>query len=122
MDNFFSLITFFLAPGLGLTVSLIYYIFSRPMQQIGSRLLVSAHGAVISLLYFGATQIGQLGASHSALGVPFMLSLLVPCALIGYSLLKFRGKKIIHILQLLNLFALFLTLFIGTMAITGEWL
>jgi hypothetical protein len=109
-------------PVLALLVSVAYFRASEPSLGPWRRMLLSAHGASISVLHFGAFAIWSTGASHTRYGKPFAISLLVPIALIAYALVAFRGKRSVHWLQLLNLVALFWAAFIGGMAVTGDWL
>jgi hypothetical protein len=83
---------------------------------------MSAHGLTIATLYLGAIAVGQVGASKVKYGAPFAIAFLIPLVLMVYAIITFPGRRSVHWLQLLNLVALFWSAFIGTMAITGDWL
>lgn len=108
----------FVAP----TVSLIYYLTSPKSQQLSARLLVSSPGVLVALLYLFAGVVYDRKLSNPDYGIPFALTLLIPLGLILLSLAIYRGPKHVHFLQLANLICLVWTLFLGSMAITGNWL
>ncbi|HEY1104021.1 MAG TPA: hypothetical protein VGE70_11430 [Burkholderiaceae bacterium] len=122
MDAAFAFAQFWLAPLLTLLVSIVYFRTSPSGQGMAERLAVSAHGCVIAVLYFGALTFWWAGASRPAYGKLFAYSLLVPLVLMGFAFVKFRGKASVHLLQIVNLVGLFWTFFVGSMAITGDWL
>jgi hypothetical protein len=109
-------------PVLALLVSVVYFRAVEYGLGVWRRVLLSAHGASIAVLHVSAFTIWLTGVSHIKYGKPFAFALLVPVALMAYALAAFRGKRSVHWLQVLNLVALFWTAFIGSMAITGEWL
>ena len=74
------------------------------------------------MLYVGALIFSAIGISKPGYGVPFLATLLVPVALIVLSFFLYEGRKSLHTLQLVNLLCIAWTFFIGSMAITGEWL
>lgn len=111
-----------LIPLLAIAISVVYFRRSPTDQSLSQRLLVSAHGVAIAALYLCALAFMWSGSSHTALGQPFAFTLLIPVLLIAVSFLKFRGPRTTHLFQLVNLFCLATTFFIGGMAITGDWL
>lgn len=122
MDAAFSFAQFWLAPVLTLLVSVAYFRASPSAQRLGERIAVSAHGAVIAGLYFGAMFLWLSGASRPAYGKPFVYALAVPIALMVFALVRFRGRASVHLLQLINIVGLVWAFFIGSMAVTGDWL
>jgi Ni,Fe-hydrogenase I cytochrome b subunit len=56
------------------------------------------------------------------LATPFLVLLLLPLSLIVDSFFLFRGRRIFHWLQVLNILCLIWTGFVGGMAVTGHWL
>jgi hypothetical protein len=102
--------------------SIVYYRSSPSHQPLAERLLASAHGVSIVVLYLGAMTVFWTGHSAFALAVPFELACLLPVALAIVSFFIFRGSKATHLLQLLNLVCLLWVLFIGGMAVTDDWL
>ena len=119
------LLVLYWAPLLGLGVSAAYFLASPKGESLGRRALCSAHGTVIALLYFsvmfpdtGDTKTG----APDALAVPFNVTVLLGLILMVLPLFLFRGSKILHLLQLLNLVLLVWTWVIGGMAVTGRYL
>ena len=102
--------------------SIVYFRASPVSDSVSLRMSVSAHGVVLSALCLGAVFIGGFGLHRPEFGQPFMLLLLAPIILIGYSFWQFNGKKIIHLLQFINLIWLFFAAFLGGMTVTGMWL
>ncbi|HEY2865358.1 MAG TPA: hypothetical protein VGK37_17195 [Casimicrobiaceae bacterium] len=106
------------------TVSAIYFFADQRRPAYADRLISSAHGIVGVLLYFGALAIWWSSPNEARpfLANPYAFLYLVPLGLIGVSLFRFRGPRFIHLLQLPNLAALAWALFVGSMAVSGDWL
>jgi hypothetical protein len=106
-----------------LFVSGVYYFFDFEETQHRVRILVSAHGALGALLYVVALFVWDVSPNHRPWAAwPYALLFLLPLASIVYSFVRFRGPKWLHVIQLANLWAFPYALFIGGMAITGDWL
>jgi hypothetical protein len=87
------------------------------------RLLVSAHGALGALLYLFALALWAVAPNWRPWAAwPYLLAFSLPLASVLYALFRFRGPKVLHLAQLANLWAFAYALFIGGMAITGDWL
>jgi hypothetical protein len=112
----------YLAPILALAVSVVYLATSPKLQSLSARLWASSAGFFIATIYCVAAAIAALRLSRVALGVPFDIAVFLGLGLIGLSFWMYRGKKVVHLLQLVNLACLAWTGFIGGMAITGRWL
>jgi len=106
------------APLLAAFVSVVYFIASP--GPICQRLIASAHGAAIVMLYALAWLFIIAGISRPSLLLPFVVSLLLPAALIAASFLVYKGPKAVHWLQVLNVACLLWTAFTGAMLITGQ--
>lgn len=87
-----------------------------------SRIAVSVAGPLISFLYLMSLTIGLRGYGNLKFAQVFFVALIVPCIFVLYALVKYRGPKKIHALQVLNVLALIDSYFIGTMAISDNWL
>jgi hypothetical protein len=111
-----------LAPILALVISVVYFISSPRTEPLSKRILASAHGVVITAIYMGAMTVFWAQKANPKFITPFLFSLLVPLLLIAVSFFVYRGRKTVHFLQLLNLLCLGWTFFIGSMAVTGDWL
>lgn len=118
----FSLAQFWLAPFITLAVSIAYFRASPSTQRLAARLAASSHGASITVLYLGAMAVWLSGHSNSAYAGPFAFFLLIPLVLVVVAFFVFRGRKMIHLLQFINVAALAWTFFIGSMAVTDRWL
>jgi hypothetical protein len=77
------------APLFASVVSIIYFRSSPRAQALWERVTVSAHGASIAALYFGAMSIWWAGASRSSFATPFALASVLPVALIVFSFYSF---------------------------------
>ena len=108
------------APFLAGLVSFVYFVASPKSQPMRQRLLASAHGIVIVLIYALAWLFIVVGISRPSLFLPFTISLLVPGGLIVASFFMYKGPKSVHWLQVPNLACLLWTGFAGAMLITGQ--
>lgn len=117
-----GLAQFWLAPILAVGVSVVYFLSSPKSQSVGGRVAASVHGSSIALLYFAAIAVHQAGIAQPKYGTVFASLLLLPIALAFGSFFVYRGRKAVHMLQLLNVLCLAWTFFIGSMAVTGTWL
>lgn len=121
MNSLALLFQWFWAPLAALGVSVAYFRNTRN-ERLFERILVSCHGASLAALYLGVLGIHRLGLSRPSFGLPFWALFLLPAALTLAALVRFRGNRAIHFLQLVNLLAALWIFFIGTMAVTGSWL
>jgi hypothetical protein len=111
------------APAVMAGVSAAYYFAYRGRPAYGRRLLCAAHGVAGVALYFGALALWASNPVYRpSLAWPYATLYLLPLALIVVALIKFTGPKLIHLLQLPNLCAMYWSLFVGGMAVTGDWL
>lgn len=111
-----------LAPALAFLTSVAYFKSSPKSESLNKRIIVSAHGVVIAALYMVAMTIFWAQKADPKFITPFLFSMVVPLLLITVSFIFYRGRKVIHFLQLLNLLCLGWTFFVGSMAVTGDWL
>ena len=109
-------------PVIALVISIVYFWTSPRSQPLGLRLLASAHGVTICALCLLAIAIAAAGKSNYDLGWPYALAMTVPVLLIVTSLFVYRGRKIVHWLQPLNLLCVFWAFVGGGMLVTGETL
>jgi 4-hydroxybenzoate polyprenyltransferase len=111
-----------LAPILASAISLIYYHAASPTLARSMKLVVSAHGVSMAALYMVAMTIFWTDKAKPMFALPYLCSLLMPAGLIIFSLFKFKGHRVVHWLQLINVACLLWVAFIGIMAVTGDWL
>ena len=105
---------------ISIAVSLIYWI--KDSNRGIKRVVTSAHSVILLVLFGAALAIGFYGYSNKSLLIPFHISLAIPVASIIASLVLFKGSKWIHLMHMWNLLALPLTWFVGSMAVSGDWL
>ena len=106
-----------------LTISALYFVLDKKDTPMRQRVLTSAHGAIGFSLFLGAYLVGAVFSGYRPyLAWPYLLSFLVPLASIVYALGKYRGPKLLHLLQGPSMFAMLWAMFVGGMAITGDWL
>lgn len=103
---------------LGTTV--LYWINSRNTGF--TKVAVSAHGASILVIFGAALALAYSEITHTKLLLPYNVLLLVPLVSVLAAFKLYSGNKWLHICQLWNGFALLWASFIGSMAITNDWL
>lgn len=108
------------APLIAIGISIAYFISSSRQQTLGGRLAASSHGVAIALLYAAAWVVLLSGKSNRSLGSIYAFALLLPVALIVTSFFIYRGNRLIHWLQPVNLLCLLWIGFAGVMMVTGE--
>jgi len=117
-----AMVFWLVAASVPLVTSFVYFRASPPAESLTQRIAISLHGVAVSVLCVGAVLVGMIGSPRPELGVVFRLLLVVPFALVAYSLWHFHGKRAIHLLQGINLLWLAFAFFLGSMAVTGVWL
>ena len=117
-----AMVFWLVAASVPVVTSLVYFRASPPTESLTHRIAVSLHGVAVSVLCIGAVLVGMTGAPGPELGATFRFLLVVPVALVAYSLCHFHGKRAIHLLQGINLLWLAFAFFLGGMAVTGVWL
>jgi len=83
---------------------------------------VSAHSVLLLLLLGLALVLGFNGVTHKLMLFPFYALLLVSVSSVICSFKYFTGSKWCHFAHFWNLAALPWTWFVGSMAVTGDWL
>lgn len=117
-----SLFSLYGAGAILLFVSLLYFSFAKDGASLALRLLTSAHGAVGALVFFSALAIGFSGWDHPSYGQPYLFAWVLPALLMLFSLMRYPGPATVHLLQVFNVLAFAWAWFIGTMAVTGNWI
>jgi len=104
-------------------VSILYYLLDYKEENVRIRIMVSAHGAIAAIIFLLVMFITWSETVYRPwAGLPFLLVHIFPLASVIYAFIKFKGNKVVHLLQVVNLFCVMNTLFIGGMAVTGDWL
>ena len=123
MPPLWYFLQWYASPFIMIGVSAAYFFADRRRPAYGSRLLSSAHGLIGAMLYFGALELWAMSPTYRPwLGWPYAALFLIPLSLIVVSFLKFQGPKLVHVLQIPNVLALFWACGVGGMAATGDWL
>ena len=100
-----------------------YFSLSRGRQNLLTRTLLSAHGLVAAILYFGALVLWETTRAYRPWAAwPYLLLHIIPLASIIYAFFRFSGPKLLHLSQIANVLCMAYTVFIGGMAVTGDWL
>jgi hypothetical protein len=104
-------------------VSAAYFWLGRRESNLWVRVLFSMHGVVAALFYLGALAIWEATQAFRPWAAwPYLLLHVIPVASIVFSFVRFPGPKTLHLLQVVNLLCMLQTIFVGGMAITGDWL
>ena len=102
-------------------ISVTYFVTDKTPSK-AARLVSAAHGLIGAILLGGAIFIWQSGRSNDAFAEPYTLLLLLPVASVVFSFFFYRGRKLVHLLQIPNSLCLLWAFFIGSMAVSGNWL
>lgn len=102
-------------------VSVSYFLGSPSTETVAHRWLVSLHGVFITTLCLGAVLVGGFGHPRQENGPVFDFLCLAAALLMAYSVLRFRGRKLLHGLQVINFVWLVFAVVLGRMAVTGIW-
>lgn len=105
-----------------LLISYAYFMAADRSAGVVDRVVWSAHGIAGAIIYLSAMAVGISGIAQASFVHIFLSLQLIPVALILFSLLRFRGARLIHVLQIPNVLCLLWGVFIGSMAVIGDWL
>ena len=122
MNTVISHVQFFGAAAVMVFVSIMYFRASAIGTPLALRVFAASHGAVAALIYLAGMAVWLFDRPRLAYGTPYAAAFTVPVLLVLLSLFLFRGPARTHLLQLLNVPAMLWAVFVGSMAITGEWL
>jgi lipopolysaccharide export LptBFGC system permease protein LptF len=112
----------FFPPFCALGISVVLFVKSPKEQSLAARGLVSLSGAITLLLYLIAMWVFWSGRSARNYGSAFLVACLVPLVLIAVSILSFRGRRALLFIHFPNLLCLLWVWFVGSMAVTDDWL
>ncbi len=100
-------------------ISVAYFRSSATTQSFARRVLASAYGIVIALFYLGAWMVYLTHHANDIWARPFTILMVIPLGLIAISFVAFRGRMMVHLLQLPLLLCLLWVWLRGTVIITG---
>ncbi len=86
------------------------------------RVLVSAHSFTMFVILCSALLVGGYGYSNKELMPVFYFFMILPLLSIVLSFIYFKGSKWFHLAHIWNVIAFVWTFFVGSMAVTGDWL
>jgi|SRR6266850_136643 len=122
MDALVSFAQFFGAPTGLAVVSIMYFLGAKGDPSLVNRVFSSAHGLSVCLIFAVAAYFWISRTARPQYINPYLISHALPLILVAYSLVKYRGPKWIHLLLIPGIIATLWTMFIGAMAVTGDWL
>ena len=101
---------------LPVAVSLIYFFTSPVTQDPARRVLASAHGIVVTAMYYTDAWLYELHGSSPRIGYAVAILILGWAALIGTAFGFYRGPRLIHLLLLTEIPCFAWAAFIGVLA------
>lgn len=114
------LLLWFGPPVFACAASLIYFHKANTLP-LPQRVLVSAHGAALAWIYLAGVAVAALGLHNPVLAVPFGCLFSIPLALGLYAFIRWNDGGV-HLLLIGEFLCAVWIFFIGTMAVTGDWL
>lgn len=121
MGSTVAIVQLIWAPLLASGISGLYFVGSSN-PNLRERLTISAHGVLLALIFLVALAVAFSGAARPSFAVPFWTIFVLPALSSVLALLRFRGNRAMHLLQVPLLAAAAWICFVGTMAVRGEWL
>ena len=100
-------------------ISVVYFVTDKS-SRVPMRLVSSAHGLLGAVLFGSAFVIASADRASRSLEGPYACLFIVPAISILLSFVFYRGNKLVHLLQVLNVPCLFWALFVGGMAIGAD--
>lgn len=100
MQDFGPLMFFYGPPLASAFVSIIYFLAAN-QYSLGTRILISLHGAAISCWFLLLLYMGASGVRGATAEVFFFSVAVVPLGLVVYALVAFDGRGV-HVLQIVN--------------------
>ena len=107
-------------PITGIASGIIYFKSARSEASLARRLLASAYGPTIALIYASIALLLPTDYRYRDYLRVFWWALLLPISLMVYSVARFPGHWKVHTLVPLNIVCLGWLFIIGTLAIAGE--
>jgi len=120
MNNISEILFNLLYIGISITISLLYWY--KDNNKGIKHIVVSAHSVFMLILLGAALIIGFNILTHKLLLIPFYILLFGAVLSIVFSFKYFTGSKWLHLTHILNIPVLLWTYFVGSMALTGDWL
>lgn len=113
------------APTIMFAISALYFFTDPRRPAYIARAISSSHGAIGAILYLSALGLHMGSSPHEYrphLAVPYVALFVLPAISVIAAFFTYAGRRIVHVTQLVNLPALVWTMFVGGMAVTGDWL
>jgi len=117
-----GIVTLAIPPIISACISVGYFRGSPKSQPAPTRVLLSAHGAVILIFYLVGWAVFLSGRSNAREVAPTeWVFFTLMAVLIAFSLWKYEGPKGYHWLQLVNLISILWTSIFMAMALADDW-
>ena len=106
-----------------LAVSALYFFKSKDANMT-QRILISAHGLIFIFASLFAVFVSATTSieSFETEGSIFQGILLIGIASIIYAFIQFKGSRLVHLTQIINVFAAIFIWFVGGMTISHDWI
>jgi hypothetical protein len=88
-------------------VSLMYFLLAKKSASVGARLVASAHGISITLIYLLGVLVIACRMRLDSVQYPMLVALLIPALLMLISLKTYNGPKLLHLLLFVNIASAF---------------
>ncbi len=121
MNEVVALTQWLWAPVVACAISCAFLLKSGSLPP-ARRIAASAHGSLVAVLYVGALLVHTLEFSQPSLALPFWVGFLLPAASLVLALLWLKPLRPMHWLLSGVVVCAGWVFFVGTMAVTGEWL
>jgi hypothetical protein len=100
-------------------ISVMYFLSDKSGAALLGRVITSAHGAVLAIIFCSAVLINLTGNAGSKFAEIIFLSHSLPLVLIAISLIWYRGPRNVHLVQPFLVLFVLLSAFIGSMTAGG---
>jgi len=88
------------------------------------RILISAHGLIFIFASLFAVLVSAMTSRESFETEWYIFQgiLIIGIASILYAFIQFKGSRLVHLSQIINVFAVFFIWFVGGMTISHDWI
>jgi hypothetical protein len=102
-----------------LGISLAFW-FNNVKVKLVERVVTSAHGALILIVFYAAFLVSYFGFSSSGYFKAYSAFCMLPLISMLFSFFKHQGNKWLHLLHIILIPALAWAWFVGSMYVTGD--
>ena len=94
--------------------------FSNSNAELVKRIFISAHGALILIIFYAAFLINYFGLSSFSYFNAYSAFCVIPLISMLFSFFKHQGNKWLHVLHIVLIPALAWAWFVGMIYVTGD--